>query len=170
MKLLIWTTSLFFLLLLIACNQTSENSIHLSSVPQGCMISVSDCKLHKATNLVNVIDTLTCTELSYNKETRYLQIKHVNSGLNCCFDSVYCDIVTSGDTIKIIEKEGNPSCSCLCLFDVVIEIKDLNPGKYVFVFEEPYSQKQEPLKFEHDFVVSQQESYCVVRKEYPWGN
>jgi len=108
-------------------------------------------------------------DYSFNANTNTLTITHINAGFNCCPDSLYCKISKNIDTIIIQEFEKIPQCNCNCLYDLDIEINGVESKKYQIKFVEPYVGEQGKLEFEIDLKNNEIGSYCVTRKQYPWG-
>lgn len=146
-----------------------ENSIKQSNLT-GKLISNSACKSLKSANVTEETpDSLSCIEYLFEASTNKLLIKHINAGFNCCPDSLYCNISVSSDTIVVQEIEKSALCDCDCLFDLDMEINGVDIKKYYIRFIEPYSGDQEQIIFEMDLTKKKEGSYCVVRKQYPWG-
>ena len=136
----------------------------------GEIINHSDCKSYKSTEANNnVSDTLSCIEYSYDVLLKELMIKHINAGFNCCPESLYCDVSVHNDTIIIEEFEQDGLCDCLCLFDLDIKLKGVDQGKYYMKIVEPYVESEELINFDLDLVNNYEGSWCVIRKNYPWG-
>ncbi len=136
----------------------------------GKLISNSDCKSSKSANLkTDTPDSLTCIDYTFDASSNKLSITHINAGFNCCHDSLYCKISISGDTIIIQELEKTSLCNCDCLYDLNIEINGVEAKKYQVKFIEPYSGEQEKIVMGLDLTKDKEGSYCVTRKEYPWG-
>jgi hypothetical protein len=136
----------------------------------GKLTSHTGCKSFKSTGLESdTPDTLSCVEYTLNEAENKLIIKHINSGFNCCPESLYCDIELKSDTIYIHEHETDGLCDCLCLFDLDIEITGVDAKKYQVVFIEPYALDQAELEFEADLTNNPSGSFCITRKKYPWG-
>lgn len=55
------------------------------------------------------------------------------------------------------------------LFDLEMEISEIDPGIYTLSFSEPYLGNNEPLEFEADLTKTTDNTYCLSRNEYPWG-
>ncbi|PIF04982.1 MAG: hypothetical protein CSA36_08870, partial [Draconibacterium sp.] len=123
----------------------------------------------KIDNVTCIPDTLSCVEYSFDEEQSKLTLKHINSGFNCCPDSLLCKVKLAGDTILIKEFEKSTLCRCICLYDLDIEILGVTPKKYKIMFVEPYVWEMDEIIFEVDLTKNVVGKYCVVRKEYPWG-
>lgn len=137
----------------------------------GKLISYTECKdFTKSTpGSETIADTLSCVQYRYDMETRKLTLKHINTGFNCCPEELYCSFSANVDTLFINESEKSAMCDCNCLFDMDIEITDVDAGKYQVKFIEPYAEDLDPLLFEIDLVNHPEGSFCVNRKWYPWG-
>jgi len=110
-----------------------------------------------------------CSEYLFDKENNKLTLKHINAGFNCCPDSLYCIVELKSDTILIQEFEKSAPCRCNCLYDLDIEIGSVDLKKYQIKFIEPYVADHNELLFEIDLTKNSTGSYCVTRKQYPWG-
>lgn len=136
----------------------------------GSVTDHSDCKQFQAANLnFTEPDTFSCVQYSYDPANFKLSMQHINAGFNCCPEEIYCEIHTSNDTIIIQEFEKEQACNCLCLFDLDIEVNNVDQNKYVLKFVEPYAEGQEELIFGIDLTSGNEGEYCVIRKGYPWG-
>lgn len=137
----------------------------------GSLISHSVCKTNlKSGNETNILaDTLSKVEYSYNSGNQKLTLKHMNAGFNCCIDSLYCNIMHTRDSILIEEKERNPYCKCECLYDLTIEINNVPESTYQIKFIEPNVGEMEKIAFELDLKNEKTGYFCIVRKQYPWG-
>ena len=160
---------LFITMIISSCEIVNENKEQ--PVVTGKVINSSACKNDFKTTSedINTPDTLSCVEYSFDTEKNSLTLKHINSGFNCCPDSLYCKIELHGDTILIREYEKSALCHCNCLYDLDIAINNVDIKKYQVKFIEPYSADMEKLIFEIDPADNPDGSYCVTRKLYPWG-
>ncbi len=158
-------TSMFFL----SCENETDKGQQIDFV--GELISASTCKneLKSASVDEDVPDSLSCIEYLYDDENKKLSIKHINAGFNCCPDSLYCTISLKLDTIIIKEFEKIPQCNCNCLYDLDIVVNGVDKKIYQIKLIEPYSDEQAELKFEIDLNIGNEGSFCVTRKNYPWG-
>lgn len=156
-------------LFIICCEKdnSSKKEINFS----GSLTSYSSCKNNfKSTLEVNETpDTLSCVEYVFDNENNKLTLKHINAGFNCCPDTITCDIKLNGDTIQIEEHEGAALCDCNCVYDLDLEIKGVEAKKYRVKMVEPYADDQAKLDFQIDLIQNASGSYCVTRKQYPWG-
>jgi hypothetical protein len=55
------------------------------------------------------------------------------------------------------------------LYDLNIELTGVKAGAYQIEFVEPYSGNQEKISFGLDLTNETANTYCVVRKNYPWN-
>jgi hypothetical protein len=152
----------------LSCTKEKENKQLDFS---GKLISHSSCKsgLKSTLESLNTSDSLSCIEWVFEDSTNKLSIKHVNAGFNCGYDSLYCGISLSGDTIMVQEHETSNGANCDCLFDLDFEISGIANKKYQIRFIEPYRYDQAELSFEMDLINEKEGSFCVTRKLYPWG-
>ncbi len=136
----------------------------------GSVTHHTDCIPFQADNLkFTEPDTFSCVQYSYDPANFILSLQHFNAGFSCCPEEIYCEIFTSNDTIIIQEFEKEPGCYCLCLFDLDIEVNNVDQNKYVLKFVEPYAEGQEELIFGIDLTLGINGEYCVIRQGYPWG-
>ncbi len=172
MKTITYFAALFITVLIasISCVKENSNNNNSSGYIAGQVTANSGCKNLKSANGENPVpDSISCVEYSFEQLTKKLIIKHVNAGFNCCPGELYCKISLNNDTIIIEEFEKEAMCDCSCLFDLDIEITGVNRQKYFVKFIEPYVGYQQKIEFEIDLANTQNGSYCVVRKDYPWG-
>ncbi len=154
--------------LVYGCENEKENI--KQPVLSGTLIKNSGCKGKKSVaDSIITPDSLSCAEYFYNSSTNKLIINHLNSGFNCCPDSISCSVSAAQDTIIISESEKTPLCNCDCLYDLEIEINGIEPKEYTIIFIEPYCGDQEQLIFRVNFSTETEGSFCVNRNHYPWG-
>jgi hypothetical protein len=156
-------TGLFIGLIYFSC----ENEDHIVA---GKILSNSACKTSKSEFYTDITpDSLSCIDYSYEKYDTRLLIKHINAGFNCCPGKLFCVVKMSGDTIIITEYEKSSMCDCNCLYDLEIEITGVTSKQYQVKFIEPYSSEQKKIIFKMDLAYHPESSFCVIRKQYPWG-
>ncbi|MBN2482267.1 MAG: hypothetical protein JXB19_11025 [Bacteroidales bacterium] len=170
MKAANYSILLFFFIgfLLSGCEkEISPRSVDLT----GQVVSHTTCKygLKSISGTEIFPDSLTCVHYSFDSAIKKLAIKHINGGFNCCPESLYCDVSLRNDTIIIQEFEAAALCNCNCLFDLDIELFGVNSKKYQIRFIEPYAGNQLEINFEVDLTNEHEGSFCVTRKQYPWG-
>lgn len=170
MKPLIGTCIGVFLIILfvLCCEKEKKDDQHMIS---GQLTSHSDCKnfLKSGSEMFNTADSFSCIHYTYNPSTNELILQHINAGFNCCPEKLYAQFFMIGNTIVIEEFEAAALCNCNCLFDLNMELKGIAPRKYQVKFVEPYCGNQERLTFIIDLAKDTYGSYCVTRKQYPWG-
>lgn len=154
---------LLMILWAVSCSKSNE---HIS----GSLVSHSDCKSGEKSSLTTgPADTLSCVEYHYLPESKTLKVNHLNAGFNCCPGELSCHVSLENGKLTISEAEEAPQCSCMCLFDLNIEIPDLEPGIYTLRLIEPYRSNQAELSALIDLNTSPSGTFCVIRKDYPWG-
>ena len=164
MKTLYLLSILTLALLFASCSRDTKSPV------EGNVTSYTDCKNMGEENLKATQDKdESCIEYNYDAKTQRLSLTHINTGFNCCPGELSAEIHLIESTIEIIESEKAPLCACNCLFDMDIEIKNVEPGVYFMKVVEPYCHDQEKLEFEIDLTSSTQGSHCVERTEYPWN-
>ncbi|MCP4568847.1 MAG: hypothetical protein GY841_14815 [FCB group bacterium] len=141
--------------------------------PSGEVIGHTGCKEFSSRTTQSVIaDSLDCIEFSYDGQS-VLSLKHINAGMNCCIFEAVADIDITDQIITITESEVFDSlgpCYCLCLFDIDMEINNLQPDTYTVIINElNLLGEDERLEFVIDLTLSPSSgSYCVKRFHYPW--
>jgi hypothetical protein len=159
------TISILFAAIISACETIAPQTDF-----SGKLISHTDCKSGELSVVESVTtDTLSCIEYEFESEDNSLHLKHVNSGFNCCPGELYTAIKLQNDTIIVEESEREPGCKCNCLFDIEMELKGVNAQVYHIKIIEPYAGEQEKLNFTLDLTKTKEGSFCVTRKNYPWG-
>ena len=109
-----------------------------------------------------------CIEYDYDGEG-VLTLLHTNTTFNCCpLDYGGRVTVTEGE-ILIEELEGQGQCDCLCAYDILYRIEDLEPGLYGLVIEELYpGPGNEAFDLVLDLGVAVSGEICLEREGYPW--
>ncbi len=160
-------TIMIIAMIAFACNKDENPSGEIT----GGLTWNSECKdnLKSSTTVSTTSDSLSCVEFHYNESTGKLTLKHINAGFNCCPGEITCTVSTNNDSIIIQEYEEAPLCSCNCLFDLDIEVNNVERNKYILKFIEPYVGNQEELIFEIDLIKDSEGLHCVTRLQYPWG-
>jgi len=157
------STVLFTALVLQGCNKAEQQI-------EGQLVSHSDCKSSKTLAIyAETPDTLSCMNYTYDGPGKILSLEHINAGFNCCPNEITCSFSENGDTIIISEREESSLCNCNCLFDLKIELVNIEAKSYIIKVIEPYCGKQEKLVFTFDPEISPAGSACAKRKVYPWG-
>jgi len=137
----------------------------------GTLTSHTDCKTGTLASTPGSSATnLDCIEYRRVADNTFV-FKHTNAAFNCCPDDLEADIIVRNDTVTVIEREvlSNP-CFCLCLYDLEYRFENMAPGRYTFVFIEPYAPAGDPpLVFTADLAALPSGSYCVERSGYPWS-
>lgn len=137
--------------------------------PEGELIDYAGCK-YDVTNIsdLEVPGGLDCVQYLYSN-TGILSLKHINAAFNCCPEEIITDISINNDTIRIAEDEKNGLCDCICLFDLQYELRNIEPGDYTIIFEEPYlCQGDRPLNFDIELPCLPNSCFCASRTCYPW--
>lgn len=147
-----------------ACEESGINPGDIS----GKLINKSECK-HSKSAASETSDSLSCIDYTFISSGNKLVLKHINSAFNCCPGEINCDISLSNDTIIIEESEEVFLCDCNCLYDLNIEITGIEAKSYILKIIEPYVDKEDWLIVEIDLDDLTEDSFCVVRKQYPWN-
>lgn len=149
---------------------TCEKERALTGLPSGELVNSTDCNDFKSTaEAEHISDTLCCIEFSYDAEDEKLQLKHINAGFNCCPEKIKGEISFENDSVIIKESEKDGLCDCLCLYDLDYTLSGISKKTYTICFIEPYAGDQEKLNVCIDLTKNTEGSYCLVRKNYPWG-
>jgi len=131
--------------------------------PEGSLTSQSGCK--KGFGGGGSSTGEECME--YTFASGVLTLRHVNAGLNCCAKAA-AKIAVEDAEISIEESETYEvgPCRCECLFDIDLEVRNLEPGPYVIRVSGPIGKG---LEFPVDLEKEPSGSYCEERTGYPWG-
>jgi hypothetical protein len=164
-------SSLITIMVLVMPGCEKESSSGNLPLFSGQIVNHSECKYDtkSTSSLSETPDSLSCVEYSFNNDNHKLTLKHINAGFNCCPGNLKLNPTLINDTIIIEESESEPACNCDCIFDLDIEIEGVAAQKYQLLFIEPYVGEQEKLNFEIDLSQRARGSFCVTRKQYPWG-
>jgi len=154
----------------VSCNKEKETNADDPTEIEGTLTNYSDCKQFTLNDTKSLFQSdESCIEYIYDPETNILSVVHVNSGFNCCPEILFVKVYISNDTIIIDESEQEQGCFCECLYDIFIEIPEIEDGIYFIKVIEPYCGNQEKLEFEIDLTMTIHDIYCVERTQYPWG-
>jgi hypothetical protein len=156
-----------FIIFIPGCEQEHDTPLTLS----GSLVNNSGCKSGSKSTYApfSTPNTLSCVYYSFDNLDNKLTIKHINAGFNCCPESLYCNILLSGDTIIVSEHEAKAQCYCDCLYDLDLVINGVVSREYQIKFIEPYAGEQAKMDFKVDLTKEKNGSFCVTRKSYPWG-
>jgi hypothetical protein len=160
-----------FILLILpeSCSKNKNEEEKIITPPTGKIVSQSACKGKSSPFFADTIRTLSCAKYTFELEKKKVLMKHINAGFNCC-PKIACNINLRFDTIFINEIEIYGICGCLCLYDLDIEINDVEQKCYQVKFIEPYCGNQESLCFEMNLIKDKSGTYCAQRLNYPWGD
>ncbi|UCC43849.1 MAG: hypothetical protein JSU65_12115 [Candidatus Zixiibacteriota bacterium] len=141
--------------------------------PSVSSVSFSEC-LGQSVALAGLVPPdRSCIEYEYDAGSAVLKVRHANAGFNCCPENISATVDVSDGVITVTETETfgeHGGCSCLCLYNLDFEIKDLESGQYRVVIVELYLDgDDEPLDFVVDLGEIQVDTVCVDRDHYPWG-
>ena len=149
---------------LVSCND--ENNPNIEQSIAGKVVHSTGCKTSKSLSIEN---NQSCLQYVYDEVSRTLHLTHVNAGFNCCPGDISCNINMANSVISIIEKEEAAMCNCNCLFDIDIDVYQVDKAKYTIKLVEPYVGDQEILEFDIDLNNTISGEFCVERNIYPWG-
>ena len=137
--------------------------------PTGALIHASGCK--ETTGVSSKTDVpcnRDCIQWTYDS-SGILYLTHVNTGFNCCPDSVHAVIAISDSTIQIQENERYGLCDCLCLFDLEYSFENITPAIWTIQIEGLYTVDDDPpLIRTISLADSSEGQFCVQRSYYPW--
>jgi len=129
--------------------------------PQGGLVVSSGCKAHEGGGGAAAEE---CIEWSFSGNV--LVLRHRNGDFNCCAD-IGGAVTIDGSTIAVLETESFESfaCPCMCLYELVFEVRDLPPGSYLIRIDTP-EVEGEPIPV--DLAREPAGSVCAPREGYPW--
>ncbi|MBI9065991.1 MAG: hypothetical protein JEZ09_01785 [Salinivirgaceae bacterium] len=131
------------------------------------LTSVTECKENNLKDAFS--STEACINYTYNVATKELSLSHVNAAFNCCPDSIMVSLNFSGDTIKVTEAENFGECDCSCLYDISINLSNVEQKSWFITFDEQYIGNNTTLDGTMDLIHSTDSIFCVLREGYPWG-
>ena len=158
-------------LALAACSDKAADTDDSALTPNGKVTGFTGCKMFAEAATRGLVPAdQDCVAWEYDGAS-VLKLTHVNSGFNCCPDSLSARFHISTGSIIIDEAEWlTKGCFCLCLYDLEYEIVDLPPGEYGIRINQPYLPfGATVLEFTVDLASSPTGAYCVERDYYPWG-
>jgi hypothetical protein len=154
---------LFFtttLLLIISCENQKDPAEYVIT---GSLVNSSECKSFKSGDLyTDGWDTIYCIQYSYDGSSKILSLKHINAIFNCCPDSLFCEVSYNNNTIIIRENEKENLCSCVCQYDLNIELTGVVRDQYlvIFIIPRPYVYAESPLIFNMNLQLNNEGEYC----------
>jgi hypothetical protein len=120
--------------------------------------------------IIDRADTLSCVNFTYSASTDKLVLEHINTAFNCCPGTIGWTVRVSQDSILIEERASSNDCLCECLYDLTIEIMEVEVKSYVVKFDEPNKKEwEEEIIFKIELAQKTEGSFCAKRPEYPWG-
>ena len=171
MRLIVCKILIAFLLLLTlcSCKPESENPKELN-LSANFLTNNPECNHLKSAEIIrSTPNSQSCIEYYFDQSTKILLIKHLNAGFNCCPEKLWCTVAYRNDSIIIQEFEKHMGCKCNCLYDLDLEVLGVEPGNYQLRMIEPYAGNQDKIRFELDLLTQKRGTFCVTRKQYPWG-
>ncbi len=156
-----------FSLFTIACNK-NENVENKQLNAE--LTNYSSCKRNKSLTADEIPNTQSCIKYSYNESTKKLSIQHINAGFNCNIDGIGCNVSLKANTLTFEEYETGLNAKCNCIYDIDIEVNNLEKNSYTLKFIEPLIDVENRISFIIDLTSNTEGSYCVTRNNYPWAN
>ena len=98
--------------------------------------------MHRTYSLIFAASLLLCTPLAANAqwcdpdeviaraEGSTIIVNHNNAEWNCCV-WIQFDLVENGYMLDLYETEMGELCYCICCFDLIATIEDVEPGNYL---------------------------------------
>lgn len=149
--------------------QTPNPPITPMGEPSGMLVYASGCKETTGVPKMDMPRNMDCVEWTYDP-AGVLLLTHINSGFNCCPDSVFSDITINDATIHIQEYEKDGLCDCLCLFDLEYRFENIAPSIWTIRFQGLYGMPEDPpLEQVINLADSSEGLFCIQRDYYPWG-
>jgi hypothetical protein len=138
--------------------------------PSGNLIHISGCKGN--TGVAAKTDAprnMECIQWTYDSAGT-LYLTHINTGFNCCPDSIFAVITIDDTCICIQEGELDGLCDCLCLYDLEFLFEDIPASEWTVCIEGLYRNDGDlPLEHVINLADSTEGQFCVQRNHYPWG-
>jgi hypothetical protein len=152
------------------CDTDPAGIHHWHERPAGLLESRTDCKVFPVSSSSGERTAIQDCFYYVLERGDTLTLTHKNAAFNCCPGEITADISFSNDTITIVERETEPMCHCLCLYDLYYRFENIEPGTYTIIFVEPYTtDTDEPLRATVDLSVAPSGRFCVDRASYPWN-
>jgi len=161
-KIILFLATAIVLSMFTSCENKEENVQESSfNYYEGCKYSKSGVSIDSITS------KQTC--IQYFMDGNTLIFKHINAGFNCTPDNVFAEIRISNNLIIIEEsQELTTPSDCKCLFDIEMQITNVEKDAYTIKIFEPY-QLNQMIEFNIDLSANTTGTYCVDRTDYPWG-
>lgn len=153
-----------------------------SSTPQGSknLTILKDCigeasAIQRNTSETILSDTERSTDKTYVSflyKNGSVVLTHLNAAFNCCPSKIDALVEINGSTIIVREEEtfGAGICECNCLYDLEIELSNIDPKMYTVEIIEPYvTTYDDPIEIDIDFSATTEGAYSFKRNSYPWG-
>jgi hypothetical protein len=107
------------------------------------------------------------TYVIYDYSGTTLSLKHINAVFNCCPSSITATAAVSAGSIVINESEDTSQqvCSCVCQYNLDLQVDGVVAGTYVITFNEPYFHELDPvIEFTADLVTQPSGTFELERE------
>ncbi len=155
-------SALFFLigifLFVASCGDEEENNNNIVTYNSECLYMKDGST-----------DDYSAINFQYYTQDKRLVFKHINTAFNCCPGELSATVLREGQLISISESEEEGLCSCLCLYNLEMELNNVAVGIYDITINEPYVHDDPTLRFQINLNDSLQGTYRVPRENYPWN-
>jgi hypothetical protein len=116
------------------------------------------------------------TYVIYDYSGTTLSLKHINAVFNCCPTSIMATASVSAESIGnvltrsiVIEESEDTSqqgCSCVCQYNLDLQVDGVTAGTYVVKFNEPYFDEPDPvIEFTADLVTQPSGTFELERPQ-----
>ncbi|HUW07190.1 MAG TPA: hypothetical protein VMW01_13110 [Williamwhitmania sp.] len=149
-----------------SCQKEGNDSL---SPVSGKLQKISEKDTSKSGAIADSIGNSTIISYSYDAASQKLTITHQNACFSCSCDSIRCHVTNSGNSIMVEEREYNGNSSCLCLYDLKVEVDGVTPDVYLLHVIEPHLGEQAPIRLNLDLAHAPKGTLYFPRPDFPWG-
>lgn len=157
------------ILLIALFTSCQKESTYSTSPVSGKLEQLSENGSSKSGASTDSIGYSAIISYSYNAALQKLTITHKNACFSCAPDSIRCHVTNSGNSIMVEEREYNGNSSCLCLYDLKVEVDGVTPDVYLLHVIEPHLGEQAPIRLNLDLAHTSSGTLYFPRPDFPWG-
>lgn len=98
----------------------------------------------------------------YSYEGTTLFLKHINTSFNCCPEHITATTTVTTGMITIEEREDSSNCDCICLYDLNMQIDNVEAGQYGVRISKPQIPAFPAIEFTMDLHTQPSGTYDIL--------